>query len=452
MAKTKKTIQYMCQSCGSIQNKWQGQCPDCNAWDSLVEERHEAVPKGLGAKKGNVLDMHTLKGKSELPPRYKTTIAEFDRVCGSGLVPGSALLIGGDPGIGKSTILLQVVACLSQNNKTAYVSGEEGLDQVRLRAERLDVSNSSTELTTANNVRDIISTMERPANDGKRYDVIVIDSIQTMYMDTIDSAPGTVAQVRACSSELIRAAKKYNICLILVGHVTKQGNLAGPRVMEHMVDTVLYFEGDRGHPYRILRAVKNRFGPTDEIGIFEMLEKGLIEVENPSSFFLSQRDETASGSVVYAGIEGSRPVLVEIQALTSNADYGTPRRAVIGWDNNRLAMIVAVLESRCGLNFAQKDIYLNVAGGLKITEPAADLAVAAALISALHDRPADPGNVYFGEIALSGSVRTVSRTPLRIKEAERLGFKSITCHQSDASLKTKMQISSIKHLRQLLEN
>ncbi len=382
------------------------------------EAINESAPKGLTSGKGRTIDFVGLKGQSATPERRKTQLKEFDRVCGGGLVPGSTILIGGDPGIGKSTILLQITSQLSKSLKCAYVSGEEAIDQIRLRADRLGLAEASVDLASATNVRDIITTMEKGDIDA-----IVIDSIQTMYIDNLDSAPGTVSQVRASAAELIRVAKKRGICLLLVGHVTKEGNIAGPRVLEHMVDTVLYFEGERGHPFRILRAVKNRFGATDEIGVFEMTDKGLQEVSNPSELFLADRKGDVSGSIVYAGMEGSRPVLVEIQALAAPTSYGTPRRAVIGWDSSRLAMVLAVLETRCGCQFGNRDVYLNIAGGLRISEPAADLAVAAALISALNDQPIDSGTVIFGEIALSGEIRAVSQTDKRLREAAKLGFE-----------------------------
>jgi len=379
-----------------------------------------------------------------LPPRRQTGIAELDRVCGGGLVPGSAILVGGDPGIGKSTLLLQVAAAVSQpagrsaaaTQAAAYVTGEEAIDQVRLRAGRLGIAESPVLLAAASSVRDIVSSLDRDDAPG----VVIIDSIQTMYVDTLDSAPGTVSQVRAAAHELIRLAKRRGFVLILVGHVTKEGVIAGPRVLEHMVDTVLYFEGERGHQFRILRAVKNRFGATDEIGVFEMSDSGLVEVPNPSALFLGGRatpetdddedeasgsaDGRLSGSAVFAGIEGTRPVLVEVQALIAPAVLGTPRRAVVGWDGTRLAMIVAVLDARCGLSVGANDIYLNVAGGLRIVEPAADLAVAAALVSALAETPVPADAVVFGEIALSGEVRPVGHTEARLKEAAKLGFRT----------------------------
>jgi DNA repair protein RadA/Sms len=419
----KKNTHYVCQQCGTVHPKWGGQCTGCNAWNSLVEEASETVsPFAKGTKASGSkqkLDFVPLKGQQEQPPRRQSKMGEFDRVCGGGLVAGCAILIGGDPGIGKSTLLLQAVAALSLNARCAYISGEEAIDQVRLRALRLGLADSAVDLTSATNVNDILATLK-----NSTYDIVVIDSIQTMYLEQLDGAPGTVSQVRACSAELIRLAKEKGFCLFLVGHVTKDGQIAGPRVLEHMVDTVLYFEGERGHAFRILRAVKNRFGATDEIGVFEMTDRGLSEVTNPSALFLADRNGQVSGSVVFAGIEGTRPVLVEIQALVTPTSYGTPRRAVIGWDTNRLAMVIAVLEARCGIALGGRDVYLNVAGGLRITEPAADLAVAAALISALNNAPFTSDAVIFGEIALSGEIRPAAQTELRLKEAAKLGFAS----------------------------
>jgi DNA repair protein RadA/Sms len=426
---------YVCQSCGSAKSKWAGKCEDCGAWNSIVEEAvgNDRPPQGLGRGKGKVIELVPLSGSSEPAPRRKTGIGEFDRVTGGGLVPASALLIGGDPGIGKSTLLLQVAALLTKSAKCLYVTGEEAVDQVRMRAQRLGLAGAAVELAAATNVRDIVETIDR-----NRFDIAVIDSIQTMYLDNLDSAPGTVAQVRASAQELIRAAKKRGTCLLLVGHVTKEGQIAGPRVLEHMVDTVLYFEGDRGHSFRILRAVKNRFGPTDEIGVFEMAEQGLIEVSNPSELFLSQRQREISGSAVFAGIEGTRPVLVEIQALVAPSPLGTPRRAVVGWDSARLSMVLAVLEARCGVAIGPNDVYLSVAGGLKISEPAADLAVAAALMSALSGVPVPADMIVFGEIGLSAEVRGVAQVDQRLKEAAKLGFK----HALIPSARGKSQAAS----------
>jgi DNA repair protein RadA/Sms len=434
---------YVCQECGTVHSKWTGRCDGCGAWNSLIEELpREGVPRGLDRQGGRTLDFVGLTGPSLLPPRRQTGIAELDRVCGGGFVSGSAILVGGDPGIGKSTLLLQAAAAISSASGkpagAAYITGEEAIDQVRLRAERLGVGWSPVQLAAASNVRDILASLDRVDAPG----LVVVDSIQTMYLDTLDSAPGTVSQVRGAAQELIRVAKQRGFVLILVGHVTKEGVIAGPRVLEHMVDTVLYFEGERGHRFRILRAVKNRFGATDEIGVFEMSDRGLVEVPNPSALFLGGRQGVGSepaaaegddapdpseagqlsGSAVFAGIEGTRPVLVEVQALVAPALLGTPRRAVVGWDGTRLAMITAVLDARCGLSVGANDIYLNIAGGLRIAEPAADLAVAAALVSALRETPVPADTVVFGEIALSGEVRPVGHSEARLKEAAKLGF------------------------------
>ena len=419
MAKNVKT--FICQNCGAATTRWAGKCGACGEWNTIIEEAaRENLPKGVsGGKGGRKIEFFDLKGASTPPPRRSTTIGELDRVCGGGLVAGSAILVGGDPGIGKSTLLLQACGLLAAHSVCVYITGEESVDQVRLRAQRLGFGEAKVALAAATNVRDIVASLE----SGTPPDVVVIDSIQTMFSDSIDSAPGTVTQVRTCAHELVRVAKKRGFALFLVGHVTKEGTLAGPRVLEHMVDTVLYFEGDRGHQFRILRAVKNRFGATDEIGVFEMTDAGLREVLNPSALFLAERRGNVSGSCVFAGLEGSRPVLVEIQALVAPTSPGQARRAVVGWDSGRLNMIVAVLESRCGLAFGSTDIYLNVAGGLRIQEPAADLAVAAALVSALTGNPVPAGAIVFGEIGLSGEVRAVSQRDLRLKEAAKLGFE-----------------------------
>lgn len=418
----KSSTQYVCQSCGAVASKWSGRCEACGEWNSVVEEQGAApVPKGLSKAKGNAIEWQELSGDAESSHRINTGITELDRVLGGGLVEGSAVLIGGDPGIGKSTLLLQMMVRLSQQQVSGvYISGEESTAQISLRAKRLGLVQQGIKLASATSVRDILMSL-----DGVKVpEVVIIDSIQTMYIDNIDAAPGTVSQVRACSHELIRFAKRKNIALFIVGHVTKDGQIAGPRVLEHMVDTVLYFEGERGYPFRILRAVKNRFGGTDEIGVFEMSDEGLKEVINPSALFLSARKESISGAAVFAGIEGSRPLLVEIQALVSPSYMSSPRRAVVGWDSNRLAMLLAVLETRLGLRFSDKEVYLNVAGGLRISEPAADLAVAAALISTAFDEPLPPECVFFGEVGLSGEIRQVARAEARLKEAEKLGFKS----------------------------
>jgi DNA repair protein RadA/Sms len=423
MAKPKS--QYVCQACGAIHAKWAGRCDACGEWNTLAEEQvASSAPGGLaakGAKPGRGVAFVDLKGEAEREPRRVSGIGEFDRVCGGGLVSGSAVLVGGDPGIGKSTLALQAAAALSGRDGTAcaYISGEEAIDQVRLRARRLGLADSAVMLAAATNVRDVVATLDR----ADAPDVVVVDSIQTMYVDNLESAPGTVGQVRASSQELIRLAKARGFTILLVGHVTKEGLIAGPKVLEHMVDTVLYFEGERGHQFRILRAVKNRYGATDEIGVFEMTDGGLVEVANPSALFLAERNGQVSGASVFAGMEGTRPVLVEIQALVSASPLATPRRAVVGWDGNRLSMILAVLEARCGLLLAGKDVYLNVAGGLRVGEPAADLAVAAALVSAASDMPVPEDTVVFGEIGLSGEIRAVGQAEQRLKEAAKLGFE-----------------------------
>jgi DNA repair protein RadA/Sms len=444
---------HICQACGAVHSKWSGKCDACGAWNTLVEEVIEAVPgPGLGGKRGGrSLELFGLAGSSETPPRCFTGIGEFDRVCGGGLVPGSVLLVGGDPGIGKSTLMLQVVCHLAQHQRCIYVSGEEAVDQVRLRAARLGLMQAPISLAAATSVRDIIATLDAP----DRPDLMVIDSIQTMYVDTLDSAPGTVGQVRASAHELIRAAKKRGVILLIIGHVTKEGAIAGPRVLEHMVDTVLYFEGERGHQFRILRAVKNRFGATDEIGVFEMADHGLREVPNPSALFLADRQGNVSGACVFAGIEGTRPVLVEIQALVAPSPLGTPRRAVVGWDSGRLAMVLAVLEARCGVSLAGCDVYLNVAGGLRIMEPAADLAVAAALVSAVCEFALPSDMVIFGEIGLGGEIRPVAHRDIRLKEAAKLGFNRAwlpNAHGRGAanSAESGLELLSFDHLSDIV--
>jgi DNA repair protein RadA/Sms len=369
---------------------------------------------------GRPVELVGLDSQIALPPRMATGIPELDRAIGGGLVSGSATLIGGDPGIGKSTLLLQAAAKIADSGRSvAYVSGEEAADQVRLRAHRLGLGRSPVLLAAATSVRDILSTF----SSGEPPALLVIDSIQTMHSDLIEGAPGTVSQVRASAQELIRFAKERGTALVLVGHVTKDGSIAGPRVLEHMVDTVMSFEGERSHQYRILRAIKNRFGGTDEIGVFAMEEGGLAEVGNPSALFLTQRGEAVSGTTVFPAMEGTRPVLIEIQALVVRLASGaTPRRAVVGWDSGRLAMVLAVLEARCGLSFSSCEVYLNIAGGYRVTDPAADLAVAAALISALSERPVPVESVVFGELSLSGELRPVAHAGLRLREAAKLGF------------------------------
>lgn len=450
MAKQQK--RYICQSCGAVATKWQGQCADCGAWNSLVEEK--IAPKTPFTNRhnlrtgGNIVRLGNLATEQPLPERMVTGIAEFDRVLGGGFVSGSATLIGGDPGIGKSTLLLQAGVRLALAGKeVVYISGEEAVDQIRLRAKRLGFGQAPVQLAAASSVRDILATLEQLPH----IDFLIIDSIQTMYSDMIEGAPGTVSQVRASSQELIRFAKEAEVALILVGHVTKDGAIAGPRVLEHMVDTVLAFEGERSHQYRILRTTKNRFGGTDEIGVFSMADQGLSEVSNPSSLFLTTRDENMSGAIVFPAMEGTRPVLVEMQALTVRLSSGaTPRRAVVGWDSGRLAMILAVLEARCGLNFSSAEVYLNVAGGYRVTDPAADLAVAVALISALAERPIPSETVAFGEIALSGEIRPVAHSRLRLRESAKLGFTKALIPKMVEN-KENIAFSSFSTLRQCVD-
>ncbi|MAP95012.1 MAG: DNA repair protein RadA [Ponticaulis sp.] len=420
MAKT--TVQFVCQSCGTVHGKWTGKCEGCGEWNTLTEESVASAPGGLkpaSSKAAAHLDFTSLDERRDAPERIQLGVEELDRVFGGGLVPASATLIGGDPGIGKSTLLLQVAARLARNGvDTVYVSGEEAAAQIQDRADRLKISTSPVKLATETDLRKILSALKK-AKPG----FVVIDSIQTLWSDSIEAAPGSVSQVRACAQELVRFAKKSGCALVLVGHVTKEGQIAGPRVVEHMVDTVFYFEGERGHQFRILRAVKNRFGPTDEIGIFEMSAFGLSPAPEPSALFLSSEQDDTGGAAVFAAMEGSRPVLAEVQALVGASAYGTPRRSVVGWDTNRLAMLIAVLEARCGVQMGPRDIYLSVAGGYRMVEPAGDLAAAAALVSSLADKPLPEKSIFFGEIALSGAIRPVARMPTRIKEAERLGFK-----------------------------
>lgn len=455
MAKPVKT--YACSACGAVFPKWAGRCEACGAWNTLEEQvARSALPGGIkdtARRAGVKIEFVGLEGISPPPPRTPSTISEFDRVLGGGLVPASVVLVGGDPGIGKSTLLLQVSAALGRSGQeVVYISGEESVDQIRMRALRLGLSDAPLHLAAATQLGDILASLPHFPNAA----LVVIDSIQTMWTEGVDSAPGSVTQVRAAAFELIRAAKTQGFSLLLVGHVTKEGALAGPRVLEHMVDVVLHFEGDRGHQFRILRGVKNRFGATDEIGVFEMTGQGLSEVANPSALFLAERRGNVAGSAVLAGLEGSRPVLVEIQCLLAPNPGGSPRRSVIGWDSGRLSMLLAVLETRCGLKLAMNDVYLNVAGGLRVNEPAADLAVAAALISAACDVPTDPSMVFFGEIGLSGELRQVAQTELRLKEAAKLGFshaggpKRIAGGTGRLNIPKTLIMSEIGHLTDLV--
>ena len=417
-----KTI-FVCQECGSSQSKWSGQCDKCGTWNSLLEEALPIRGSNDNSITGKIIKLVSLNANNGKSEKFSSGIDEFNRVCGGGLVAGSSILIGGEPGIGKSTLLLQILCSASSfklNLKCVYISGEESIDQIHMRGKRLNLLNSSVQLANSTNVNDIKLTLEKLPPP----DVVAIDSIQTLQSEKISSAAGSVAQVRGAAQEPIQIAKEMGFTLILVGHVTKEGTIAGPKILEHMVDTVLYFDGDQNLQYRILRAVKNRFGSIDEIGVFTMTALGLAEVKNPSSFFISNYKEGISGTSIFVSSESSRPMLLEIQVLIANTEFGTPRRTVVGWDINRLNMILAVLEARCKLSFSQYDIYLNVVGGLKIRETAADLAVAAALISSHLNKPIVPGTVIFGEIGLSGEIRQVNNNESRLKEAFNLGFSS----------------------------
>ena len=452
MAKAAKSS-FVCQACGATSTRWGGKCIGCGEWNTIVEEANVAAVPGSGMTRtvrGRAVKLEGLDVKTDEAPRIPTGIAELDRVTGGGIVPGSAILIGGEPGIGKSTLLLQLAASLANSGRSAvYFSGEEAAAQVRMRAERLGVSKSRVMLAAETNLSNIIATLE----EGRRPDLVVIDSIQTLWADGVEAAPGTVSQVRASTQSLIRFAKQSGSAMLLVGHVTKDGQIAGPKVVEHMVDTVLYFEGDSGHPYRILRAVKNRFGASDEIGVFEMAGHGLAEVSNPSELFLGDRDANAPGAAVFAGIEGTRPLLVEIQALVAPSKLGSPRRAAVGWDPNRLSMILAVLAARCGINFSEHDVFLNVAGGLRIVEPAADLAAAAALLSSFSGISLPMDEVYCGEISLSGAVRPAAHMTTRLREAQKLGFKrAIVPAAGELDEKAlKLKLTRISHLKALAD-
>ncbi|MFC7537397.1 DNA repair protein RadA [Sphingomonas sp. GCM10030256] len=448
MAKPKS--RYVCQACGSVSSRWQGQCADCAEWNTLVQEASNvtvfSARHDLSAG-GRAVELVGLDADIALPERVPSGIAELDRAIGGGIVPGSAMLLAGDPGIGKSTLLLQAAAKVALSGRGAvYISGEEAVDQVRLRALRLGLGGAPVRLAAVTSVRDILTTLQA----GPPPALLVIDSVQTMHSDLIEGAPGTVSQVRASALELIRFAKERGTALILVGHVTKDGSIAGPRVLEHMVDAVLNFEGERSHQYRILRAVKNRFGGTDEIGVFAMEGAGLAEVPNPSALFLTKRDDPVSGTAIFPALEGTRPVLIEVQALVMRLASGaTPRRSAVGWDGGRLAMLLAVLEARCGISFAAAEVYLNVAGGYRLQDPAADLAVAAALVSAMAERPVPAEAVVLGEVALSGEVRPVAHSALRLKEAAKLGFEEAWVPGSTEA--NGIKVARFGALRQLVD-
>ena len=425
MAKVPKLI-YVCQSCGYQTPKWLGRCPDCGQWNSLVEELSEStIQKAVAFSMDDPQSIDAISLDPQL--RLKTHMAEFDRALGGGIVPGSLVLVGGDPGIGKSTLVLQVAGHLSREGlRTLYLSGEESPQQIKLRAERLSIHSETLYVLTGTCLEELFQKLETLAPN-----LLVVDSIQTVYTEALPSAPGSVGQVREVSSRLLNWAKKTGIPTFLIGHVTKEGAIAGPKVLEHLVDTVLYFEGDRSHAFRILRAVKNRYGSTNEIGVFEMKDTGLQEVGNPSRIFLEERPEGASGSVVIPCLEGTRPLLVEVQALVGPSPLGMPRRTAIGVDHNRISLLVAVLGKRIGLEMGDQDIFVNVAGGLRVDEPAADLAIVTAMISSFLDRPVDQGLVIFGEVGLAGEVRGVSQPEMRIKEAKKLGFSRCLLSKSN---------------------
>jgi len=447
MAKV-KTV-YTCTNCGASFPKWMGKCESCNQWNTIEEEIvASSIESAARKSNGPTAEIFSLNTEFKVEERTSTGSSELDRVLGGGLVDSAAILLGGDPGIGKSTLVLQMASFVGNNDSCLYISGEESASQIQLRARRMGLEKANIELATTAHLETIISTLA-----AKKPKLAIIDSIQTVFSDKIESAAGTVSQVRLATHELINFAKKIGTCLVIIGHVTKEGQIAGPRVLEHMVDTVLYFEGERGNTFRVLRAIKNRFGATNEIGVFDMTQKGLEDVTNPSALFLSERPEGASGSVVLAAIEGTRPVLVEIQALVSGTNQANPRRTTLGIDHNRLSMIAAVLDKHAGFNFANQDIFLNVTGGIKVNEPATDLAISAALISSLLNKPIANDKIVFGEIGLAGEIRSVSHSDLRIKEAEKLGFTSAIASKLKGEFKSKdLKLNQIKRLEDLTQH
>lgn len=437
MAKGKKSV-FFCQNCGHEENKWLGQCPMCKEWNTFVEER-VSVTKSSSVKLGKETEVVALKNiVTDSEERIQTNIKELDRVLGGGIVPGSLVLVGGDPGIGKSTLLLQVCQKLCEDKKQVlYISGEESLKQIKLRANRMGEFKEDLYLLCETNLDTIRTVIET-----RKPDMVVIDSIQTMYSEEVASAPGSVSQVRESTNVFMQLAKGLGISIFIVGHVTKEGTVAGPRVLEHMVDTVLYFEGDRHASYRILRGVKNRFGSTNEIGVFEMRQTGLVEVENPSEFMLNGKPEHASGSVVACSIEGTRPILIEIQALVCNSNFGMPRRTAAGTDYNRVNLLMAVLEKRLGFHLSNYDAYVNIAGGVKMNEPAIDLGIVMAIVSSYKNHAIDEKTIVFGEVGLSGEVRAVSMPEQRVAEAKKLGFQ--TCILPEVSKDMVKNIDGIK--------
>ncbi|MBO5460188.1 MAG: DNA repair protein RadA [Ruminococcus sp.] len=437
MAKGKKSI-YFCQNCGHEESKWLGQCPACKEWNTFVEEKVIVSSASSSVKSDQEVRIMSLSEvKADDHTRITTGLAELDRVLGGGIVPGSLILVGGDPGIGKSTLLLQVCQKLSEGKNVLYISGEESLAQIKLRANRMGEFQEKLKLLCETNLITIRTVIEK-----YRPEIVIIDSIQTMYSEDVSSTPGSVSQVREATNVFMQLAKGLGITIFIVGHVTKEGTVAGPRVLEHMVDTVLYFEGDRHASYRILRGVKNRFGSTNEIGVFEMRQNGLVEVENPSEYMLSGKPENATGSVVACSMEGTRPLLIEIQALVCQSNFGMPRRTATGTDYNRVNLLMAVLEKRLGLHLGNCDAYVNIAGGIRMNEPAIDLGIILAIISSYKNRPVDSRTIVFGEVGLSGEVRAVSMPEQRVAEARKLGFE--TCIIPEVSKESVKNIKGIK--------
>ena len=437
MLKNKKTV-YFCQECGYESAKWMGQCPGCKSWNTFVEEP-VSFSKSASAKQIKDAEVVALKHvETDQEERIKTKIEELDRVLGGGIVPGSLLLVGGDPGIGKSTLLLQVCQRLCEDkHQVLYISGEESLKQIKLRANRMGEFTEDLLLLCETNLEIVKNVIQK-----RKPEVVIIDSIQTMYSEEVASAPGSVSQVRESTNVFMQLAKGLGISIFIVGHVTKEGTVAGPRVLEHMVDTVLYFEGDRHASYRILRGVKNRFGSTNEIGVFEMRQNGLVEVENPSEFMLNGKPENASGSVVACSMEGTRPILIEIQALVCSSNFGMPRRTAAGTDYNRVNLLMAVLEKRVGIHLSNYDAYVNIAGGIKMNEPAVDLGIVMAVVSSYKNQPIDEKTIVFGEVGLSGEVRAVNMPEQRVVEAKKLGFT--TCIMPEVSREVVKNIKGIK--------
>lgn len=437
MAKGKKSV-FFCQNCGHEENKWLGQCPMCKEWNTFVEEP-VSFSKSASAKQIKDAEVVALKHvETDQEERIKTKIEELDRVLGGGIVPGSLLLVGGDPGIGKSTLLLQVCQRLCEDkHQVLYISGEESLKQIKLRANRMGEFTEDLLLLCETNLEIVKNVIQK-----RKPEVVITDSIQTMYSEEVASAPGSVSQVRESTNVFMQLAKGLGISIFIVGHVTKEGTVAGPRVLEHMVDTVLYFEGDRHASYRILRGVKNRFGSTNEIGVFEMRQNGLVEVENPSEFMLNGKPENASGSVVACSMEGTRPILIEIQALVCSSNFGMPRRTAAGTDYNRVNLLMAVLEKRVGIHLSNYDAYVNIAGGIKMNEPAVDLGIVMAVVSSYKNQPIDEKTIVFGEVGLSGEVRAVNMPEQRVVEAKKLGFT--TCIMPEVSREVVKNIKGIK--------